>query len=243
MRERAASPVVVRPSWLVARFAGAGLGPAAVVGARHTLGGDGRRGGPPSRSTLAACTVSVVAIGTALTFGASVRSLLDTPPRLRMGCRRRRSSPAVATTASTSTRPNERPPSPGSTVSRSRASARSGRGTSAWNAIGMHAVEGPISVSIVRGELPRHKDEVALGAATARDLHVGVGDSISGDGGDLRVTGIVALPAIGPQASAHPSLGQGALLTLDGLAAQDDDRVPGAGLRAAGPRGGPGARR
>jgi putative ABC transport system permease protein len=94
------------------------------------------------------------------------------------------------------------------------------------NAIGLATEEGPAPVTLLRGDVPTKVDEVALGAATARDLHAGVGDRIAAAGGPLRVTGIVALPAIGPLASAHPSLGQGALLTFEGLAAQDETTYP-----------------
>jgi hypothetical protein len=68
-----------RPSWLVGRLTAAGVGPAGVVGARHAFGPDGERDGVPTRSMLASCTLSVIAVVAALTFGASVHSLLRTP--------------------------------------------------------------------------------------------------------------------------------------------------------------------
>ena len=49
---------------------------------------------------------------------------------------------------------------------------------------------------------------MALGSTTARRLDVSPGDEVAGpDGGALRVTGLVAMPAIGQLAADHPSLG------------------------------------
>jgi hypothetical protein len=224
-RERSPQQVAVRPSWLVARFAALGLGPAAVVGARHALGGDGRRGGPPNRATLIACTVSVVAIATALTFGASVRSLLDTPAHYGWDATVAIQSGGGydevdlhAADEAAHVRGVE-----GLTIAGFAPLLVKGDRV---NAIGVLTVEGDTTISRIRGRLPDKPDEVALGASTARDLHLGIGDQLPGVDGPLRVTGIVALPAIGPLASAHPSLGQGALLTLEGLIAQDKTAYP-----------------
>jgi hypothetical protein len=94
------------------------------------------------------------------------------------------------------------------------------------NALGITAVEGPALITVVEGRLPHSRHEVALGASTARDLGRSVGDELVGPHGSLRVVGIAALPAVGRQASAHPSLGQGALFTFDGLRAANADAYP-----------------
>jgi hypothetical protein len=222
--ERIDQEAAARPSRFVTRFAALGFGPAAVVGARHALG-DGRRGGPPARSTIAACTVAVAAIAASLTFGASVRSLLETPAHYGWAASvavqsgggydevSLRAAPEVARLEGIE----------GITIAGFAPIDVHG---DRINAIGIVPVEGDPAISVVRGRIPRTGHEVALGASTARTLGVGVGDEIPARHGRLRVTGIVALPAIGPLASAHPSLGQGALLTLDGLTAQDASTYP-----------------
>lgn len=218
--ERTGAEATARPSRVVARFAGLGFGPTAVVGARHAMG-DGRRGGPPARSTLAACTVAVGAIAAALTFGASVRSLLDTPAQYGW---------PITVALQSGGGYDEVDVDQGDTVADLDGVEALTIGGFApivvhdqrINAIGIVPVEGDPTISVVRGQVPEKVGEVALGASTARDLHVGVGDELEAEGGRLRVTGIVALPAIGPLASAHPSLGQGALLTFAGLQGQDD---------------------
>jgi hypothetical protein len=222
--ERSGGASASSPSRLVAACAGLGLGPAAVVGARHAMG-DGRRGGPPGRSTIIACAVAVAAIAAALTFGASVRSLLHTPARYGWnatlaiqaggGYDQVRTDRAAEVAAMDEVR--------GLTIASYGALIADGRRISA---MGVLPVEGEPAVSVLDGRVPSRADEVALGASTARDLGSAVGDRIRGAGGELRVTGIVALPAIGPLASAHPSLGQGALLTMEGIAEQDESAYP-----------------
>jgi putative ABC transport system permease protein len=196
-----------------------------VVGAGHALGGQGRRDGVPTRSTLAACAISLAAIASAITFGASVRSLLDTPTGFGWSADLAVNSgggydfldPEGGEQAAATKGID------GLTVAGFASLSVGGREV---NAIGMQAVEGEPVVTLVRGHLPVADDEVALGASTARDLSVGPGDRVETEAGRLDVVGIVALPPIGPVASAHPSLGQGALLTLEGLMAADDNAYP-----------------
>jgi hypothetical protein len=222
--ERAGPQAASRPSRRVAACAAVGLGPAALIGARHAAG-DGRRGGPPARSTLVACTVAVAAIAASLTFGASVRSLLHTPARYGW-------SATIAIQAGGGYDEIQVEHAPevaemdevrGLTVASFGALVVDGRRISA---MGVVPVEGEPAVAVLHGRVPGDAGEVALGASTAKDLGAGIGDRIRGGGGDLRVTGIVALPAIGPLASVHPSLGQGALLTADGLSRQDESAYP-----------------
>ena len=81
----------------------------------------------------------------------------------------------------------------------------------------------PIQPTLTTGRLPDGDDEVALGAVTLDQLGVDVGDTVrvtrGEDSSDLAVVGRVVLPAV----SAYPgadktSLGEGALLSEDGLA-------------------------
>ncbi len=224
-RQRQDRATELRPSRVVARVAALGLGPVGVLGTRHALSSDGSREGLPTRSTMAACTVSVVAVAAALTFGASVRALIDTPSHygwdvdlaVQSGGGYERFDPAGAPAAAAV------PGVDGLTI------AGFGPievGGNQINSIGIVPVEGRPLITVLEGRVPARRDEVALGATTARALHHQVGDSIRGSGGDLRIVGMVALPAVGPAAAVHPSFGQGALLTLDGLTAQNEQAYP-----------------
>jgi putative ABC transport system permease protein len=78
---------------------------------------------------------------------------------------------------------------------------------------------------VVRGRLPDAPGEVAVGARTADELHLAVGDQVelAGDDVDRRqvvVTGIVVLPALGAFLVNHASPGFGML--LPGAALQPD---------------------
>jgi hypothetical protein len=213
-----------RAAWTLGAMAGAGFGPNAVVGAGHALG-RGRRDGVPSRSTLAACTVSVVAVASSITFGASVQALLDRPAEygwsadlaIHSGGGYDYLDPDGAEGAAALDGVA------GLTVAGFATLSLEDREV---NTMGTTAVEGDPLVTVVDGASPDEPDEVALGTSTARELGVDVGDEVRSSDVDLRVVGIVALPAIGPIASAHPTLGQGALMTLEGLAALDQNAYP-----------------
>lgn len=71
------------------------------------------------------------------------------------------------------------------------------------------------AVTLAEGRLPIAAGEVALGAATARSLGVGIGDdvTVAGAGSEVdhaRVTALVVLPAVGPLASDRAGPGTGA---------------------------------
>jgi hypothetical protein len=219
-----ASARVIRPSRLLQRIASVGLGPTAVVGAGHALGGE-RRHGVPTRSTLAACAVSVIALASAITFGASVRSFLDTPASygwaadlaIHSGGGYDYFDPEAAALVVDE---------PGIDALSVGGFASVRLGDRAVNTLGLTAVEGELLVTVVEGSAPVERDEISLGASTARELGVDIGDELQGPAGALRVVGIVALPALGPVASAHPSLGEGALVPLDALSELDENGYP-----------------
>ncbi len=225
------SPATPRPSWLVGRIAAAGLGPAAVVGAGHALGGEGRRDGVPTRSTLAACVVAVVAVASALTFGASVRSLLDTPASygwtadlaLHSGGGYDAFDPDGAEAAAAS-RGVE-----GFTLA---GFGDLSFGDNEVNGMGYLPVEGDPLVTVVEGRLPRKDDEVAFGADTARDLEVAVGDEIDEASGPTarRRTRGAAGDRAGGQRSPQP--GPGRPHDAGGHLRRQRERLPEPGPRA-----------
>lgn len=73
---------------------------------------------------------------------------------------------------------------------------------------------------IAAGRLPLTSDEVALGARSADERSVEVGDEVSISGDGLRhdravVTGIVVLPSLGPLQADQATPGRGVLLPDD----------------------------
>lgn len=99
---------------------------------------------------------------------------------------------------------------------------------------GMH----DLPIPVVTGRYPTGEDEVALGARTAKQLGLTVGDRVAlatayGER-DGRIVGLVVLPSIGPYQADRVGLGTGALLSsrfLDSLVAwaeQERDLPPGA---------------
>ncbi len=71
--------------------------------------------------------------------------------------------------------------------------------------------------SVVSGRLPQAADEIAMGAQTASDLGLVIGDevTVSSDYGDVdgEITGTVVLPALGPFESDRTGPGTGVLLS------------------------------
>ena len=71
-------------------------------------------------------------------------------------------------------------------------------------------------LTLLSGALPGTADEVAIGAATAKDRDVGVGDTVEIGGfvspRPAKVSGIVVFPTVGPFGSDRVSIGRGLLL-------------------------------
>jgi hypothetical protein len=95
---------------------------------------------------------------------------------------------------------------------------------------GLDRVRGDLAPHVLSGRLPENPDEVALGRITGRQLHRGVGDELalrgSAGAAKLRVVGVVVVPTVG----GNDGVGNGALVTLPGLARLDSE--PSASLAA-----------
>jgi ABC-type lipoprotein release transport system permease subunit len=83
--------------------------------------------------------------------------------------------------------------------------------------MGMKRVRGPAAPQLLSGRLPVSEDELAMGRVTARRVGVGVGDEVTltGSAGShsYHVVGLAVLTGLG----SNEGVGEGALLTLDGL--------------------------
>ncbi len=105
---------------------------------------------------------------------------------------------------------------------------------------GLQPAKGDLLPTLLAGRLPQSDDEVVLGKVSARDLDVGIGDSIevSGPTGPqrLRVTGIGVIPGV----EGGDGVGEGGVITADALTAIAPDATFGTAaieLRADAPAG------
>jgi ABC-type lipoprotein release transport system permease subunit len=83
-------------------------------------------------------------------------------------------------------------------------------------------LRGSVSYTVLSGRAPKTAHEIALGPASAKGLHVGIGDTIkvTGTGGSVRarIVGTALLPQ-----TPHSSFDQGGWMTPKGLAAAKGD--------------------
>jgi putative ABC transport system permease protein len=90
-------------------------------------------------------------------------------------------------------------------------------GTTTVELVGVDPVLGGLTPRLLDGRLPAGPNEVALGRLTADRLGVGVGDELTLAGVDapatFHVVGLAVVPALGVNAG----VGEGALLTFDGV--------------------------
>jgi len=200
-----------------------GLPAPAGIGVRMALVPGRGSNAVPVRTTLSGVTLGIVALVGALTFGASLAHLLDTPrlygvtwdlelanfvddELVRKGPELLRDDPRVSAVA---------------------------RGTAGFpievegepvGVIVLRSVQGEVSLPMLKGRGPAAPDEIALGARTLKSRNVEVGDAVEVGirGADaepvpMRVVGTAVFPTVGETAR----LGEGALVTPAGAAVID----------------------
>lgn len=209
----AATPRADRPSVATNAASGLGLPPAAVAGVRMALQRGRGRAAMPVATTIAGASIGIAALIAALTFGQSLRTLLDTPTLYGLRWHRSltdyqepfsdadlelvRSHPGVAAAGHGDTdRPVE--------INGLRV-----------DAVVLDNVKGDVTPPIVAGRRPHGAGEIALGRRTLDKLGADVGDTVRvsfagiGELQPQRVVGQVVLPAL----STRSQLGDGALIT------------------------------
>ena len=205
-----------RPSG-VARFltAAGGWPLPATVGVRMALEPGRGRTAVPVRTTLVGVTLGVGALVAALTFGASLAHLLDSPGLYGQTWDLQLEDTSDATFAERGLsllRDDPRVDAMGVGSAGSALLEVDGRRA---DAIALDPVEGDILPPMLAGRPPRGADEVALGSRTARALGVAIGDVVEvGRSGErtvpMRVVGRVAFPSVGSTSR----LGEGVLATV-----------------------------
>ena len=216
-------PVSRISTWLAAT----GAPPSLVTGARFAL--EPGRVGVPTRATLAGAATSVVLVVATVTFAASLDHFVETPTlygapwtdvvSLDSATTDDISSDAYDPLIDQLEAADEITGfgrlSPGQLT-------LDGQSTPAF---ALERSSRPLAPVVLDGRAPAATDEVGLGTTTMDDLDVAVGDDVAvsrpdGEERTLRVVGRLVLPVVAAYPGADKTtLGQGALLTPDGLEA------------------------
>jgi hypothetical protein len=218
------APAVTRPrSGSAARPAAIGAPVTAAVGVRLAVESGRGRTAVPVRSALAGTVLSVLAVTAALTFGANLLHLVNSPPLYG-----KRWDAAIDVQFAT--------------ISPAAAGHQFGRlpGIAGWTygqhgiiaiaghvipAIGLAAGKGPLlSPTLLQGRPPGNEKEIVLGTSTLRQVgrHVGQTVTVTVSGRTLRarIVGRAVFPNFGQGSFTPTDLGQGAETTAAVLKAQ-----------------------
>ncbi len=213
-----------RPSAVARWLSGTGAPPSAVAGVRMALEPGAGPGTVPVRSTLAGALVAVGAVAAALCFGASLDRLI------------RVHSLQGWTWNATVGNPNNPTPEDEDRARLAASPVVGGYSALALSledlqvdgvpvrAGGIDFVKGDVGPPMVEGRPPRGGDEVALGSVTLRRLRRRVGDTVEiSAGGEVATLRVVGRGVLYPSSI---GLGEGALLSLDGLRRFAPDAAP-----------------
>lgn len=214
-REQTPAGVRAVPSRAVARLARAGLPASAVAGVRMAVEPGRGRSVVPTRAALVGTAVSLAALITALTFGASLDRLLDTPRLYGWNWDAVVGSPFDEDLSDKVVPALAAEPSVSEFSSVKNAEMQVG--AKRVRTLGFDTVQGSVLPPITAGRAPRGPDEIAMGAKTLRQSGRSLGDLVDVRVGDrrasLRIVGQGVLPGLGE--SDEGGLGEGAFLTQE----------------------------
>jgi len=198
------------------RVARLGLPPAAVIGVRFAVGRGPSSTAAPTRSVIAGVGFSIVAVVTALTFGASLDRLFSTPRLYGWNWDAVVGSPMFD--HSTEIIPKLQ----GSRAVGGFSAIARAQGDIAGVTIqgyGFETLHGMVLPTLVEGRVPAQPDEISVGAKTLHAIHHQVGElvdvSIADKSQTFRIVGTTVFPSL---TTLEPEvLGNGVLLTGEGL--------------------------
>jgi hypothetical protein len=192
------------------------LAPSLGTGIRLATQGGSTTGSVPLRSTMIGLCTAIAAVSATLVYSAGLTHFVDTP-RLFGWHWDALVAPDDGNSLPVARAAVARDPG----VRRSTA-GQFGQVIVRNTTIPAIGIAGSPNVEIVDGRRPTHADEIALGAASMRTAHTGVGRHVvvHGPGGAHRylVTGTAVFPRLAPYPAAEPTgLGIGAAFTPTGL--------------------------
>jgi ABC-type lipoprotein release transport system permease subunit len=207
------------PSAIVARFAGTGAPPSAVIGVRHALERGRGAATVPVGTALFGTVLAVTALSATVVFGASLTHLTTTPELYGDSYQLLISNEeGTGNVLDQATRLSHDPAVTGIMIgTRSEVSIN---GTTVFAVIGK-AVRGPLLLSKVSGRLPGGEGEIALGSTTMHQVGARMGSEVNVKvqlplGGTrtepFRVVGTASFPG----QFGLGGLGSGAAFTLGG---------------------------
>jgi ABC-type antimicrobial peptide transport system permease subunit len=211
------------PSRLAAWLSGSGAPASIVAGIRLALERGHGRTSTPVRSTIFATAVAVASIVALVSFGTSLRHLVDTPRLYGWNWDSIAGNPYAPPLSDElvpflNELPDIREFSGGATNVRLQI-AQEGRPNLDVSALGLTPYKGDVLPPVLEGRWPTDDDEVALGTNTMRSLQVEIGDRIAFVAGGSRISAMVVgrtvFPVIGDQYGGE--LGRGVGLTIAGL--------------------------
>ncbi len=223
-----------RPSAVADLLARAGSSPTVTAGVRMGLETGRGRTAVPVRTTIIGSVVAMTALAASLTFQASLGHLLSSPRLYGVTFDGAIESASADITVATAVPmlvadPNLSAVAVGYTGTPIRVSRRAPgpRRSVAADGVALGAQKGAVAPAIIEGRAPTAPDEVALGTRTLHDLGAHVGQTVEAvvsaseaQPVPVRVVGRAVLP----QESASGGLGQGTVLTVDGLKRLAGDR-------------------
>lgn len=210
----AASP---KPS-LPARSATlAGFSPAMSTGMRHALETGRGSTAVPVRSSLLSVALAIVALAAALTFGAGLDHLLDSPHQYGWNWDAHATTNDDSSIADEALKVLDADPAVEAAASVDGPPVR--LENVPFDAIALKQHKGEIEPVVIDGRAPRAANEIALGVKTLRDAHAHIGSTvrasiaaIEGGSASFTVVGTVVIPPNSDTAR----LGSGGVLTYDG---------------------------
>jgi len=235
-----AAHAAIRPSRTGVLLAAAGAPPSAVIGVRNALERGRGRAAVPTRTALLGSVLAVTALSAAVVFGTSLGHLTSTPALYGQPYDAwfapSGSGPASGAQFSAMLTALERDPDIADiTIGGGGGVMIDGRVVSA---LAGAAVRGPLSLVTSGGRLPGSTSEVALGAATLRQLGAHIGSRVrvtvqQPTGGSRTSWYVVSGTVVFAPSDGTGGLGTGAAFTLDGLLTPQCARLPaGAGQTA-----------
>ena len=207
-----------RPSLAAATLSRWGGGPALVSGVRFALEPTPGRSGGGVRSSLLGGVLVAAILSTAVTFGASLAHVVDTPRLYGWAWDVRMDASQPIPELDAALRADDRVAA-WSRITNNRLVIEGAPIPS----VGVSSADDAVVPTIVDGHSPHTGDEIALGAKTMRHLHTAIGQDVTvttpeGDDHDLRVVGRAVFPGLGTYSgSDRTELGTGAMVTIGAL--------------------------
>jgi ABC-type antimicrobial peptide transport system permease subunit len=211
--------VAARPSTVARTAALGGLSPAVSTGVSLALESGRGRTAVPVRSSLLSVTIAIVGLAAALTFGAGLDHLLNTPNQYGWNWDARLGTDDSEGNMQSALDVLDADPEVEAVALIDTPPVFFGSERINFDAIALLQHKGLIEPRVIEGRAPRAANEIAVGARTLREAHAHLGSrvrvsisAVAGGGADFIIVGTVVVP---PN-SDTTRLGSGGVVTREG---------------------------